>query len=146
MAEKYKNPSQSVVDDILNSVKNAESHDEVMKIINDVYPNWIINSLPSYSPDYPHFTKNWKTVCEKIKCEPLNVIIVDELVMNNKDYSLIQQFADLLTLFGHSIKPRREFISCKFCSSAIPIKELYEKCKNAKLQVPESWSMKCKNC
>ena len=148
MSEKYKNPYNS--ESILTFIKEAKTHDEVIKIINNVFPSWIIGCSKQYSVDYPHFTRNWESVCTKIppagSCKPLDIIIIDELVFNDKDWSLIQMFSELLTMFGHSVRRKEEFFECKFCGNILPTEIVYKKLKNAGVPVPLFWSMKCKNC
>ena len=146
MSEKYKNPSQEITESIMNYLKEAETHNEVITIINSIFPTWIIGCSKKYSIDYPHFTKNWENVCTKIKCNTLDIIIIDELVFNDKDYSLIQTFCELLTLFGHSVRRKEEFFECKFCSNILPTEKVYNKLKDFKIKVPKFWSMKCANC
>lgn len=140
----YKNPINK--EDIIISLKNAETHNEVIKIINSVFPTWILGCSKKYSDDYQHFTTNWNMVCEKINCQPLDIIIVDELIHDNDEYSLCFMFCELLTLFGHSIRRKEEFFECKYCSSIIPNEQIYNKLKEAKVMVPLSWSMKCMKC
>ena len=146
MSEKYKNPSPEATETITNALKEAETHDEVIKIINDTFPTWIIGCSKKYSIDYPHFTKNWENVCNNIKCKPLDIIIIDEIIFNDKDYSIVQMFSELLTVFGHSVRRKEEFFECKFCSSILPNKNVYDKLKNANIKTPPYWSMKCNNC
>ena len=102
--------------------------------------------MEKYSIDYPHFTKNWENVCNTIKCKPLDIIIIDEIIFNDKDYSIVQMFSELLTVFGHSVRRKEEFFECKFCSSILPNKNVYDKLKNANIKTPPYWSMKCNNC
>ena len=146
MSEKYKNPPPDATKAIIKSIQEAETHDEVIKIINDIFPTWIIGCSKKYSVDYPHFTKNWENVCNNIKCKPLDIIIIDEIIFNNKDYSIVQMFSELLTVFGHSVRRKEEFFECKFCSSILPTKNIYDKLKNSNIKIPLAWSMKCNNC
>jgi hypothetical protein len=146
MTEKYKNPSKEITESIISSLKEAENHNKVVDIINSVFPGWIIGCSKKYSLDYPHFTNNWDNVCKKIGCKPLDIVIVDELVFNDTNYSLIQMFCELLTMFGHSVRRKQEFFECKFCSSILPNQEIYNKIIEAKIKAPEYWSMKCKTC
>jgi hypothetical protein len=146
MSEKYKNPDKDTTESIIKCIKEAETHDDVIKIINSIFPNWIIGCSKKYSADYPHFTKNWESVCNKIKCKPLDIVIIDEFVFYNKEYSLIQMFCEVLTLFGHSVRRKEEFFECKYCSNILPTEPIYNKLRNAKIAVPPYWSMKCKSC
>ena len=146
MAEKYKNPSPEITESIMKNLRDAENHNEVIEIINSIFPTWIIGCSKKYSVDYPHFTNNWENVCKKIKCKTLDIIIIDELIFSDKEYSIVQTFCELLTLFGHSVRRKEEFFECKFCSDIIPTENVYNKLKNLKIKVPKVWSMKCANC
>ena len=44
---------------------------------------------------------------------------------NNKNYTLIKLFADILTVFGHSVRRKEEFIEYKACGDAIPTQFVY---------------------
>jgi hypothetical protein len=145
MSEKYKNPSPEYTETIVNSLKDAENHNKVVEIIESVFPSWIIGCSKKYSNDYPNFTSNWNSVCNKIGCKPLDIVIVDDLVFD-KEYSLIQMFSELLTMFGHSVRRKEEFFECRFCKSVLPTQNIYNKLQECKIKVPEFWSMKCKNC
>jgi hypothetical protein len=50
---------------IIEEIKNAETHDEVVDIINKTFPEWIIGWPKRYSLDYPHFQNNWDFECKR---------------------------------------------------------------------------------
>ena len=133
-------------EDIILSVKNAEKHYEVIDIINSTFPTWILGCPQKYSKDYEHFQNNWKYVCKKSQCEPLNIVIVDMIEFNDKNYTLIKLFSELLTCFGHSVRRKEEFIECKACGDAIPTQSVYNQLVERKIDVPTFWSMRCKGC
>ncbi len=144
--ELFLNPVNT--NEILENVKNAETHDEVVNIITDTFPNWIIGWLKEYSSDYPHFQKNWESVCIKTQTKPLRVIIVNKIVFNDPNYSLLAMFCEILTVFGHSVRRKEEFIECKLCGNAIPTPSVYNalKEKGQGIKIPLAWSPKCYTC
>lgn len=142
--ESYVDPQN--VDEIIESIKNAEKHDEVVDIINKTFPKWILGWPKRYSVDYPHFQNNWEYICKKSGSTTLSVIIVDYIVFNCKNYKLVQLFCELLTVFGHSVRRKEEFVGCKLCGDAIPTQSVYNQLSERKIPVPEIWMVKCKGC
>ena len=140
----YKDPPNTA--EIINDIKNAEMHDDVVTIINNVFPGWILGWPKKYSKDYPHFQTNWKFVCKKAGCNTLSIIIVDKIIFNDPEYTLIKLFCELLTVFGHSVRRKEEFIECKACGDVVPTQNIYNQLVELKINVPPFWSMKCTNC
>lgn len=140
----YKDPPNT--NEVIENIKNAEKHDEVVDIINTTFPGWILGWPKKYSTDYPHFQTNWEYVCKKAECNTLSVIIVDHIVFNNPNYKLIQLFCELLTVFGHSVRRKEEFIGCKICGNAIPTQTVYNQLVERKISVPICWMVKCTCC
>ena len=134
------------MEDIIVSIKNAEKHYEVIDIINSTFPSWILGCPKKYSKDYKHFQNNWQFVCNKSGCQPLNIVIVDMIEFNDKNYTLIKLFAEILTVFGHSVRRKEEFIECKACGDAIPTQLVYNQLVERKIDVPVFWSARCKDC
>jgi hypothetical protein len=141
---KYINPPNT--QEIIDNLKNAETHTEIVDIIHETFPTWILGWPKNYSSDYPEFTQNWKNVCKKTKSEPLCIIIVDKISFNDPNYSLLQMFAELLTVFGHSVRNKDDFFECKYCCDILPVQSIYNKLKENKIKVPKIWSMKCSGC
>lgn len=140
----YQDPEN--VDDIVEKVKNCETHDEVVTLINETFPGWILGWPMRYSLDYPHFQNNWEFVCKKSGTKTLSVIIVDHIVFNNPKFSLVKLFCELLTVFGHSVRRKEEFIGCKICGDAIPTQSVYNQLRERKITVPSCWMVKCQKC
>lgn len=141
----YKDPQN--FDDIVEEVKNAETHDDVVNIINKTFPTWILGWPKRYSVDYSHFQNNWAFVCKKAGCKPLSVIIVDKIEFNDPEYKLIKLFSELLTVFGHSVRRKEEFIGCKICGDAIPSQGVYRQLVERKVpNIPGCWMVKCRRC
>jgi hypothetical protein len=141
----YVNPEN--YNEVVEEIKNAEKHDQVIEIINKTFPRWILGWPKRYCQDYPHFQNNWEFVCKKTGCSSLSVIIVDYVDFKSPQYKLIRMFCELLTLFGHSVRRKEEFIGCKVCGDAIPTQKVYKQLLERKvLNIPKVWSLRCKNC
>ena len=132
--------------EIIENIKTLETHDEVVNLINTLFPKWILGWPKQYSKDYPHFQNNWEFICKKSQSKTLSVIIVDLIVFNNPKYKLIQLFCELLTVFGHSVRRKEEFIGCKICGDGIPTQNVYNQLVERKINVPACWMVKCNNC
>lgn len=141
---KYKDPSN--VDEIIESLKNAETHKDVVNIINTTFPDWILGWPKRYCIDYPSLKNNWEFICKESNTKPLSVIIVDHLEFKSQDHKLLKVFAEILTVFGHSVRRKEEFIECKYCGDAIPNKNVWKQFKDRKIQCPGFWSLKCQGC
>ena len=140
----YQDPDN--YDEIIEKIKNAEMHNDVVKIINETFPTWILGWPKRYSLDYPNFQNNWEYVCKKSECSTLSVIIVDKIVFNDPKYNLVSLFCDILTVFGHSVRRKNEFIGCKICGDAIPSEYVYKQLVDRKIQTPKCWMVKCTSC
>ena len=141
----YKDPQN--FKEIVEEVKNAQTHDDVVKIINRTFPTWILGWPKRYSLDYPHFQNNWAFVCKRAGCTPLSVIIVDKIEFKDSEYKLVRLFSELLTVFGHSVRRKEEFVGCKMCGDAIPSQGVYNQLVERKVaNIPGCWMVKCRAC
>jgi len=134
------------VADIIEKVKNCDTHDDIITLINNTFPNWILGWPKRYSVDYPHLKNNWEFTCKKSGCSTLSVIIVDTIVFKDPKYTLVRLFSELLTVFGHSVRRKDEFIGCKICGDAIPCKSVYNQFVQRKITTPNCWMVKCAGC
>ena len=132
--------------EIFIELKNAETHDNVIKIINKTFPKWIIGWPKKYCIDYPSFQNNWEYVCKKTNTRPLSIIIVDEVDFKSSNHELIRAFAELLTLFGHSVRRKTDFVACKMCGNAIPNEKLFNELVSRKIKTPKYWMLRCSTC
>jgi len=134
------------VDTIIDNLKNCENHDQVITLIKKTFPTWIIGWPKRYCTDYPHFQNNWKFVCNKTKCNQLSIIIVDSVNFEETSNKLVNMFSELLTVFGHSVRRKEEFVGCKICGDAIPNQNIYNQLVERSITVPNCWMLKCTNC
>lgn len=140
----YQDPEN--VEELIERIKECETHDKVVDLINEIFPGWILGWPKRYCADYPHLQNNWEFVCKKSGTKTLSVIIVDQIIFDDPKHSLIKLFCELLTVFGHSVRRKEEFIACKICGDAIPTQIVYNQFCERKISVPSCFMVKCQNC
>jgi hypothetical protein len=133
-------------EEIITRVKNCETHDEVITLINEIFPGWILGWPKRYSTDFPHFQNNWEYICKKSKCNPLSIIIVDIILFDDPKYTLVKLFSELLSVFGHSVRRKEEFIECKICGDALPTQNIFVQLVDRKVTQLDHWMLKCRKC
>lgn len=146
---KYQDPEdQEVVNSIIERIKNAPSVGDIKKIIDEVFPGWIVAFLKTYSKDYPNFNTNWKKICIQLGVKQSEIMIVDYIDFSNNDnYKLVRMFCELFTRAGFSVRTKDDFIPCSNCDSAIPTETMYKILKSRAVVVPNTYSNVCKgNC
>ena len=130
--------------DKINKISNDK---ELIKFINEIFPNWIQFMIDDYSDDYPHLKVNWKKICDRSKIIRKKIIIVKYIPsIDNNNCSLCKDFCDILTLNGYVVRQLYEFTKCEICGKALPSKELHELIKINKFTCPKEWSVNCSGC
>jgi hypothetical protein len=140
----YQDPENA--DEIVEKLKECENHDQVVNLINETFPGWILGWPKRYGVDFPSFQNNWEYVCKKSGTRTLSVIIVDTIVFNDTKYKLLKMFCEILTLFGHSVRRKGEFIGCKMCGDAIPSESVFLELVERKNTTLPCWMIKCREC
>lgn len=125
--------------DTLSDTKEAED------FINQNFPNWIVQSLPKYSDDYDYLDKNWKAICKKLGVKKQKIILVNEIVFDEK-HRVLNHIAEQMTKKGYVVRRYDEFGYCPICVGAIPCIEVWHLMKEKRLPVPHTWSGACKRC
>ena len=143
MQDLFTDPSN--IDEIKEQIKNCPTVKDVIEIINNVYPSWLVNIIDNYSDDYPHLTKNWDIICEKFQIQKQKIIVVEN-IMDDSDHKLVKFFADYFTSVGCIVRTKYDIISCTVCGYGIPNEEIYNKMKDLRMNVPRNWNVKCVNC
>jgi len=142
--DKYKNPPNSK--EISTELRNIPTLGGIKALVDVVFPQWFITTIPSYSIDYPQLQWNWMACCKKIGCPKAQIMIVEEIEQGD-DHTLIREFAECFTAAGFSVRRKMEFIPCSVCSSALPSQHMYTHMKNINMPVVEGgWSSKCTAC
>ena len=143
MQDLFKDPSN--VDEIKEQIINCPTVKDVIEIINNVYPYWLVNTIDDYSEDYPHLTKNWEIICEKFQIQKQKIIVVEDIV-NDSEHKLVKFFADYFTSVGCIVRTKCDIIPCIVCNRGIPNEVIYSKMKELEMNIPEKWLAKCVNC
>lgn len=131
--------------EMLNKILESKDKDEIERLIQTHYPDWLMSSTCFYSDDYAFLTDNWKKVCSLTSSQPRKIIFVNELYFNDPNYKILNQLSEFLTKNGYCIRRYNEFVLCYKCNGAIPCIELWELIKH-KDNIPRVWSSHCKNC
>ena len=142
--DKYKDPKNT--EEITGKLLDSKTHVDVLTVIMDTFPGWVIGLSQKYSEDYRHLQQNWLQVCDKIGTKPTGIVIVDFIDFKNDDYKLLSTFCELMTQSGYCVRRKEEFVACTKCKSAIPTMSIWKKMKGRGLDVPSSWSKKCRKC
>ena len=142
VTDKYNNPPNT--EEIMSELKLCQTLGDVKTLVDKVFPEWFVTTMPRFSNDYPQFQNNWTLVCKKIGVTPTQVMIVEE-VEQGPDYTLIQNFAECFTRAGFAVRKKMEFIPCSECSSALPSALVYKQLEEKNKNLPE-WSQKCSKC
>jgi hypothetical protein len=126
-------------------LKEAKTPEQMEKVIETYYPNWLVLSLEGYSNDYPHFQKNWETLCQKINTTPKKIVLVNNIEFKN-DPTELNKICEFMTMHGYVVRRTNEFIACSVCEKAIPCIEIWTLLKEKRFPVPRTWSNKCSTC
>lgn len=141
--DKYIDPSNT--SEILNNLQNIPTLGEVKKLIDEVFPSWIITTMNIYCSDYPHLMTNWIQICRMSGVEPKQIIIVDDIVFDDS-HTLIKAFSECFTRSGFVVRRKNEYISCEKCCSAVPTENMWNILKEKGFEVPTKWNKYCSIC
>lgn len=130
------------IKDLLEELKTTTTPQE---FIERVFPNWLIVSLNGYSSDYPHLEKNWKTLCSSLKVEPKKIVLVS-IIEFTDNHRLLKEICETMTRLGYCVRRAHEFIPCRVCEKAIPIREIHSLLLEKKMPVIKDWSDHCSSC
>lgn len=145
MTDNYQDPEN--IDEIIEELKRSKTIENVVDLINRVYPTWILYYLRKYSEDYPHLQSNWENYCNEQKVRPAHIMIINEFLID-KNHTLIGVFAELFTICGFIVRTPKDICPCDNCDCALPSPERFIQMKNSKtikLSIDE-WSPKCSKC
>lgn len=137
----------------LKTLSDLPAGNELLSLIQQYTPDWIISVLDGYAPNYQILHKNWDTYCKMLKTKPQKLLIVSHIEgyeEDQKEFTPIQQACDLLTIKGYCIRRDSEFMECEGkCGKAMATKELHRKLKNHPSiggYVRGRWSGTCTKC
>ena len=139
----YSNPDNTP--ELLARLSLLPTIKDVKNLIDEVFPNWIITAIDSYSDDYSHLQQNWKVMSNMTGGKPAQILIVEDIIFDDF-HTLIRTFAEILTHAGFMVRRKNEFFPCYICGKAIPSEKLYNKMKEKDFPIPDTWKNKCSNC
>lgn len=143
--DKFKDPEN--LEEIRDLITKCPTLKEIIELIEQIYPNWIITFLHKYSDDYPHLEKNWEILTKKTNINKTQILIVEYIDdEDDGNHELIQLFVQLFNEIGFIVRSKEEIFPCKICKAAIPHIPSYNKMKELNLEVPEVWNDKCSKC
>ena len=137
---------------ILEELKNCHMIEDIMKLVNNYYPTWIVYILDRFSDDYPHLTYNWEHVAKLNNVKKAKIIIVDELNFGD-NFKMLNTVCEILTKSGFLVRDKKDFIKCPVCDGVLVTNSIYHILYKIntndgarKIQIPTSWSDKCTGC
>jgi hypothetical protein len=140
---KYQDPEN--IESVMKDILKLQTVKEVYDLLLTIYPDFVINVLSSYSKDYPHFDLNWRGMCETLKVQKAQIILVDQYPENDQ-HLLLKTFSEILTQAGFIIRKYTEFIPFSLCQAALQSEYIYNKLKENNIKTPEKWDIKCSTC
>lgn len=134
--------SSDQVSDTFVALQNAEQHDEIIKLINTLLPEWIVHITDEYAPEYKQLSKTWEELCNKLKVQKQYICIVKYLPLDVKELNdqYINAIADILVSKGYLLRRESELIICKNTGKAMLSKKMYEHFKRHNAFLPKKWS------
>ena len=141
------------IETALKTLHSLPASKDLLTMIAEYTPRWIVAVLDDYAVDYDFLSQNWRTYCDMLKVKPQKIIIVSEMEPyeeDQKEFTPIQQACDVLTMKGYCIRRDTEFIECEgHCGCAMATPELRKRMKTHPVvgyKVRGKWKPKCKNC
>lgn len=130
---------------VLQKLQDSVNSIEAEKIINEMFPGWLVHSTLGYSLDYPHLETNWKRICELVRKTPQKIVFVTDINFEDDDKTK-SMVCDFMTKNGYCVRRVEEFTICPVCYRAIPCQEIWHLLKEKGFSVPQVWSDKCQKC
>lgn len=145
MSDKYADPPEK--SKIMDRIRNAPTLGDLVPVLKETFPDWMVGTMKGYSPDYTHLTRNWHSVCDQIKVSPKEIVLV-EWTGNDDNHQLVNIFSDVLTRSGFAVRMKTEFFACPVCSLAIPHPTIHKMWIDMNLNenIPKEWKPHCSGC
>ena len=141
---KYLDPDN--VKEIRAELRLCPNMGEVMKLINRVFPDWVVAFFNGFCAGYPHLTNNWHILCSRIGVKPAQVLIVRELNFDD-NHTLLKEFCECLTQAGFAVKQMVDYLPCSKCENiAVPTPPIHETMKEKGIKVPDINIRTCMAC
>lgn len=142
--EKYRDPEN--LEEIKEKIKLCTNLAQVVPLVKEVFPEWIVGEVKGYSEDYYVLTNNWDKTCKQVKTTRQCILIIDDEQFSHETHRLSGLFCEMFTRCGFSVRYAGHIIPCTVCRRAIPTKEIYNLMVENGTRVPKVWSRFCKSC
>lgn len=137
-----KNPKK-----VIQKLKSFKTIKEMLDLIADMYPKWMVAIGEEYCKDYPSLDKSWEKFRKENKIkQKAAILIVSHVPVRDKKQKIIQFMCDTLTYAGFVVRRNQEFTYCRVCNRFMPTKVLYDIMKERKLPVPHRHQLQCVDC
>jgi hypothetical protein len=125
----------------LELLYKATLHEEVMKYLSELLPEWTEHVVEQYAPEYLELEKTWDEICKKVNTDKAKILIVRYLPMkmDNDNDRYIGTIADILVSKGYLLRRSSELIVCPNTGYAIVSKKMFEYFKRHNNIFPEKW-------
>lgn len=121
---------------ILDLMKTKKTMIEILDLLKETYPGFVVGFMDGYSPEYPHLTEEWEKIVKDIGVKRTQVMIIDNVIFD-ENHKLVKNFCECFTRAGFSVKMKMEFIPCSNTGLAVPSELLYHIYKKSNRIVPE---------
>lgn len=107
-------------EEIYSKIQQVTCASEIYSLVNDVFPDWIVDECKDYEPSYSSFRNNWFKVTERFQQDPKRILIVQQVVFEDPEnkYSILRMFSEILTRTGFCVRRKEELKRCDDCGLA----------------------------
>lgn len=125
----------------LELLHKATQHEDIMKYLSELLPEWTEHVVDRYAPEYSELEKTWDEICKKVNAHKAKILIVRYLPMkidsdNDKYIGII---ADMLVSKGYLLRRSSELIVCPNTGDAIVTKKMFDYFKRYNNIFPKKW-------
>ena len=107
-------------------IYEAKTIGDIMIIIKEAFPTWIIGFADRYSDNFNMLNENWESICKMCKVSKKKVMIVNPIDILSDKQTCIRRVSEILTRIGYSVRTIKEMYICNKCSLAVPCNQLEE--------------------
>lgn len=131
----------SNLDATLELLYKATLHEDVMKYLSVLLPEWTEHVVDRYAPEYSELEKTWDEICKKVNTSKAKILIVRYLPMkmDSDNDRYIGMIADMLVSKGYLLRRSSELIVCPNTGYAIVSKKMFQYFKRCNNIFPKKW-------
>ena len=110
----------------LGRIYEAKTIGDILTLIDETFPTWIIGFADRYSDNFNMLNENWESICKMCKVSKKKVILVNSIDILSDKQTCIRRISEILTRIGYSVRTINEMSICNKCSLALPCKKIEE--------------------